>query len=99
MVLITMMLDLLVRRTSGHIGWADVIFAMEKKHVRRLKDKFGVNLSNKKVICLGIPDDYQYMDEELIEYLNLECPSTLMLQTRGIIYEIIPSLQIVMVGG
>ncbi|WP_103108892.1 low molecular weight protein tyrosine phosphatase family protein [Brevibacillus reuszeri] len=59
-----------IKVTIGHIGWADVIFVMEKKHVRRLKDKFGVNLSKKKVICLGIPDDYEYMDGDLIEILK-----------------------------
>ncbi len=56
--------------TSGHIGWADVIFAMEKKHVRRLTDKFRGELSGKRLICLDIPDDYRYMDEDLIEILK-----------------------------
>lgn len=43
---------------------------MEKKHIRRLKDKFGPMLDNKKVLNLDIPDDYSYMDEELIEILK-----------------------------
>lgn len=43
---------------------------MEKKHLRRLKDKFGQNLLGKKVIILDIPDDYQFMDDELIEILK-----------------------------
>jgi predicted protein tyrosine phosphatase len=43
---------------------------MEKKHVRRLKDKFGPILHNKIVRNLDIPDDYDYMDEELIEILK-----------------------------
>lgn len=59
-----------IKVTSGHIGWADLIFTMEKKHVRRLKDKFGAILSDKKIICLSIPDDYEFMDEELIEILK-----------------------------
>jgi predicted protein tyrosine phosphatase len=59
-----------IKVTSGHIGWADVIFVMEKKHSRRIKDKFtNLNISN-KIICLDIPDEYQYMDEELIEVLK-----------------------------
>lgn len=56
--------------TEGHIGWADIIFAMEKKHVKRLQDKFRTEISNKRVICLNIPDDYQFMDEDLIEILE-----------------------------
>ncbi|MCP1309850.1 low molecular weight protein tyrosine phosphatase family protein [Paenibacillus tyrfis] len=59
-----------IKVTSGHVGWADIIFAMEKKHVRRLRDKFNNELLSKKLICLDIPDDYQYMDEDLIEILK-----------------------------
>jgi predicted protein tyrosine phosphatase len=59
-----------VKVTKGHIGWADVIFVMEKKHIRRLKDKFGPMLNNKKIWNLDIPDDFGYMDEELIGILK-----------------------------
>ncbi|KJB85639.1 protein tyrosine phosphatase [Paenibacillus sp. E194] len=59
-----------VKVTGGHIGWADIIFVMEKKHVRRLRDKYSFELNGKKLICLDIPDDYTYMDEELIELLK-----------------------------
>lgn len=62
--------DARVKVTAGHIGWADMIFVMEKKHIRRLEDKFGSSLSRKKVICLDIPDEYTFMDEELIETLK-----------------------------
>ncbi|MDP4171160.1 MAG: protein tyrosine phosphatase [Bacillota bacterium] len=58
-----------VKVTEGHIGWADMIFVMEKKHHRRLKEKFGHCLQDKKVWNLDIPDDYKYMDKELIEIL------------------------------
>ena len=58
-----------IKVTSGHIGWADLIFVMEKKHVRRLQESFRETLSHKKIICLNIPDDYQFMDSELIEIL------------------------------
>jgi predicted protein tyrosine phosphatase len=55
-----------VKVTDGHIGWSDMIFVMEKKHSRRLKDKFGPMLAGKTLICLDIPDDYKFMDEELM---------------------------------
>uniref|UniRef100_A0A4Y8Q010 Protein tyrosine phosphatase n=1 Tax=Paenibacillus athensensis TaxID=1967502 RepID=A0A4Y8Q010_9BACL len=58
-----------IRVTRGHVGWADIIFAMEKKHIRRLREKFSDELSDKQLICLDIPDDYTYMDEELVEIL------------------------------
>jgi predicted protein tyrosine phosphatase len=59
-----------IKVNSGHIGWADLIFVMEKKHIRRIIDKFGGLLTNKRVICLDIPDDYTYMDENLIDILK-----------------------------
>jgi predicted protein tyrosine phosphatase len=59
-----------IKVTSGHVRWADIIFVMEKKHTRRLQAKFASEICNKKVICLYISDDYQFMDEELIEILK-----------------------------
>jgi predicted protein tyrosine phosphatase len=59
-----------IKITSGHVGWADIIFAMEKKHVRRIKEKFQEQLPGKQLICLDIPDDYKFMDEELVEILK-----------------------------
>jgi predicted protein tyrosine phosphatase len=47
-----------------------MIFVMEKKHTRRLKEKFTQEIRNKQLICLDIPDDYRFMDEELIEILK-----------------------------
>ncbi|MCM3783525.1 protein tyrosine phosphatase [Neobacillus mesonae] len=60
-----------IRVNAGHIGWADLIFVMEKKHERRLKEKFVQELYDKPVIRLDIPDEYRYMDEELIELLKI----------------------------
>jgi predicted protein tyrosine phosphatase len=51
------------------IEWADTIFAMEAVHRRRLQNQFGRLLENKKIIVLGIPDRYQYMDPELVAIL------------------------------
>ena len=63
-----------VRVTAGHRGWADVIFAMEKKHVRRLQEKYPEAMSGRKIICLNIPDDYEFMQAELIELLEARVP-------------------------
>ncbi len=59
-----------VKVTNGHIGWADLIFVIEKKHARRLQVKFGSMLNGKRIWNLDIPDDYGYMDEDLIEILK-----------------------------
>ncbi|MDK4529277.1 phosphotyrosine protein phosphatase [Kingella kingae] len=43
---------------------------MEKKHKSRLKATFPRALQHKSLTMLDIPDDYHYMDIELIELLQ-----------------------------
>lgn len=59
-----------VRVTEGLLGWADLIFVMEKRHGDRLRSKFPESLEGKNVICLQIPDNYEYMEPELVEILK-----------------------------
>jgi predicted protein tyrosine phosphatase len=61
-----------IKITAGHIGWADMIFCMEKKHADRLRERFPEELAGKPVITLRIPDNYRFMDPELIELLRTE---------------------------
>lgn len=61
--------DACIKVTAGHIGWADMIFVMEKKHLRRLEEKFGDSLEGKEIVCLNIPDDYTLMDPALVDLL------------------------------
>lgn len=64
-----------VRINQGHIGWADIIFVMEKKHAQLLREKFSEALVGKRVICLRIPDIYRYMEPALIEELKARLSS------------------------
>ena len=52
------------------IEWADTIFVMEEHHKSRLKSEFTNTLKYKNIQVLDIPDDYQYMDAELVEILD-----------------------------
>jgi predicted protein tyrosine phosphatase len=63
--------DARIKINEKMIDWADLIFVMEKRHKQRLQDKFGQALHGKKIIILDIEDNYQYMDEELIETLKI----------------------------
>ena len=56
--------------TEGHLGWADVIFCMEKSHLNRLRRKFPEAMHGKRVICLHIPDEYDFMQPELVDELQ-----------------------------
>ncbi len=57
------------------IEWADYIFVMEKVHKKKLSCKFGTAINSQPVISLDIPDNYEYMDEELIKILREKVPS------------------------
>ena len=52
------------------IQWADVIFAMERSHRSKITKKFKKHLNGKRMVVLGIPDDYAYMDPVLIKVLQ-----------------------------
>src|SRR4026209_1233656 len=48
--------------TPELLEWADPIFVMERTHRSKLYAKFKQHLGNKRVVCLEIPDDYEFMD-------------------------------------
>jgi predicted protein tyrosine phosphatase len=52
------------------IRWADVIFVMEEKHKSRLMADFTQTIGRKPLHVLDIPDEYKYMDPELVEQLQ-----------------------------
>ncbi len=56
--------------TAKDISWASHIFVMEKKHKQRLIARFTRLVEHKKIVVLDIPDEYQFMDKELIEVLD-----------------------------
>ena len=43
---------------------------MERRHVTRLRDRFGAALDGKRIVCLDIPDDFPFMDPELVTLLT-----------------------------
>ncbi len=59
-----------VRVAAGHLGCADVIFVMEKRHADRLRAKFGPALAGKPIINLRIPDEYPFQDPALVALLH-----------------------------
>ena len=56
--------------SSEQVEWADIIFVMEKTHRNKLNRKFRSSLNSKRVICLDIPDDYEFMDPVLVRMLE-----------------------------
>lgn len=69
--------DAEVRLSAEQLDWATVVFVMEKNHRSRLMRQYRQVLAGKRVICLDIPDDYAYMQPELISLLQRKVPALL----------------------
>lgn len=67
--------------TPEILEWADVIFVMEKVHRARLQRRFAAHLRRARIVCLDIPDRYEFMDEALIR--KLETTVSPLLRRRG----------------
>ena len=57
------------------LEWADVIFVMERAHRNRLSKRFRAHLKSKRIICLDIPDQFEYMDPALVRLLEAKVGS------------------------
>ncbi len=56
--------------SSEAVQWADIIFVMEASHRTKLTQRFRPWLQGKRVICLHIPDEYEYMEPALVALLQ-----------------------------
>lgn len=56
--------------TPELLQWADTIFVMERAHRSKLSAKFKPYLRDVRVVCLEIPDEYEFMDPDLIRLLK-----------------------------
>ena len=56
--------------SAADLAWADVVLVMEDKHKSRLAAAFRDALAHKRLHVLDIPDDYRFMDPELVALLT-----------------------------
>ncbi|MCF7514600.1 phosphotyrosine protein phosphatase [Pseudoalteromonas sp. L23] len=64
---------------ASDIEWADTILVMEEKHKSRLRAQYANLLRYKNVQVLDIPDEYQFMDDELVTLLHDSVASILVI--------------------
>jgi len=56
--------------TPELVEWADIIFVMEKTHRNKLQQRFRRYLKKARIICLDIPDEFEFMDPTLVRLLE-----------------------------
>ncbi|MDX0174518.1 protein tyrosine phosphatase [Sinorhizobium meliloti] len=63
--------------TDELVAWADRLFVMEQRHREKIRKRFRQALGDKPIVVLGIPDDYEFMQPELVALLKERVPSFL----------------------
>ena len=56
------------------IEWADAVLVMETSHKNKISKKFRALLKGKKLAVLNIPDNYDFMQPELVQLLMAKVP-------------------------
>ncbi len=62
--------DALVRVNVHMLDWADVIFIMDADQRRWLEGAFKDHQALAKVVCLDIPDQFEFLQPELVALLE-----------------------------
>ena len=57
--------------TATDIRWADLVFVMEEKHRKRILADFPGASRHRPIRVLDIPDEYRFMDPELVELVQV----------------------------
>jgi len=52
------------------LAWADLVLVMENNHRAKLQRLFPQESQDVEIHVLDIPDDYQYMDPDLVAMLR-----------------------------
>lgn len=54
------------------LAWADLLLVMEQAHKSHLLKRFGQSSNMPRIEVMHIPDEYRYMDKELVEMIRSE---------------------------
>ena len=56
--------------TAELVMWADLIFVMETAHRNKVQKRYKAEMKDTRLICLDIPDEFEFMDETLVTLLR-----------------------------
>lgn len=55
--------------SAADLSWADIVFVMEADHRKKIEELHG-RQEHSEIVVLHIPDEYEFMDEELVGLLR-----------------------------
>jgi predicted protein tyrosine phosphatase len=59
-----------IQVTDELFAWADLVFIMERRLRKQLRRQFPESLEGKELVCLEVPDDFQFQQSELVAVLT-----------------------------
>ncbi len=62
--------DALARVNTQMLDWADLIFIMDEQQRRSLRRRFAGHPALERLVCLEIPDEYTFLQPELISLIE-----------------------------
>nr|WP_301295399.1 low molecular weight protein tyrosine phosphatase family protein [Pseudomonas nitroreducens] len=72
--------DAEVPLSAEQLEWADLVFVMERRHRQALLRRFAEAMRGKRLVCLDIPDDFAYLQPELVVLLERKAGPFLRLE-------------------
>jgi predicted protein tyrosine phosphatase len=69
--------DARVRVNERMLHWAEVIFVMDPLQLEALRRMFPSHSSLERIICLDIPDQFVFLQPQLVELLQQKVPEHL----------------------
>ena len=66
--------DALARVNTLMLEWADVIFIMDNAQRRSLEAMFPGHPALQRLVCLDIPDNFTFLEPELVKLLEERVP-------------------------
>lgn len=76
--------DARIPLTSDLLEWADLVFVFERGHRNIIHKHFPQLYPQKKIVCLYVPDQFDYMSPELVDLLTERLERYLGKPTTGI---------------
>jgi predicted protein tyrosine phosphatase len=73
--------DALTRVNARMLEWADLIVIMDDQQRRSLGRRFAGHPALEHLVCLDIPDDFTFMQPELVDLLTARATPHLLLST------------------
>ena len=75
--------DALTRVNALMLEWADLIFIMDDQQRRSLRRRFAGHPILEHLICLEIPDEFTFMQPELVDLLTVRVTPHLPLSAKA----------------